>query len=86
MGQAKVPKAVAIVAPLKAEPRATIMALDKYHGDYSRLTDLARMTFECADLSVLLSVLKHLDNDAQFEVLAVKDRLMPFLYAIFIPV
>ena len=28
---------------LKAETRAAIKTLDKYGGDYSRLTDLARM-------------------------------------------
>ena len=32
-----------IVAPLKGEPRATYKTLDKYGGDYRRLTDLARM-------------------------------------------
>ena len=31
------------MAPLKAETRAAIKTLDKYGGDYSRLTDLARM-------------------------------------------
>ena len=31
------------VAPLKGEARAAFKTLDKYDGDYSRLTDLARM-------------------------------------------
>ena len=35
--------AESVVAPLKAETRAAIKTLDKYGGDYSRLTDLARM-------------------------------------------
>ena len=41
------PSAVPVVAPLKGEPRATFKTLEKYGGDYSRLTDLARM---CAAL------------------------------------
>ena len=41
------PSAVPIVAPLKGEARAAFKTLDKYGGDYRRLTDLARM---CAAL------------------------------------
>ena len=41
------PSAVPVVAPLKGEARAAFKTLDKYGGDYSRLTDLARM---CAAL------------------------------------
>jgi hypothetical protein len=37
------PSAESVVAPLKAETRAAVKTLDKYGGDYSRLTDLARM-------------------------------------------
>ena len=40
---AQMPAVKSIVAPLKAETRAAIKTLDKYGGDYSRLTDLARM-------------------------------------------
>ena len=39
----QMPAVKSIVAPLKAETRAAIKTLDKYGGDYSRLTDLARM-------------------------------------------
>ena len=42
-----------VVAPLKGEARATFKTLDKYSGDYSRLTDLARM---CAALPAARSV------------------------------
>ena len=42
-----------VVAPLKGEPRAAFKTLDKYGGDYSRLTDLARM---CAALPAARSV------------------------------
>ena len=41
------------VAPLKGEARAAFKTLDKYGGDYSRLTDLARM---CAALPAARSV------------------------------
>ena len=41
------PSAVPVVAPLKGEARAAFKTLEKYGGDYSRLTDLARM---CAAL------------------------------------
>ena len=37
------PSAVPVVAPLKGEARAAFKTLDKYGGNYSRLTDLARM-------------------------------------------
>eukprot|EP00964_Phaeocystis_antarctica_P128029 scaffold91754_cov60-Phaeocystis_antarctica.AAC.1 len=37
------PSAEPAVAPLKGEARAAVKTLDKYGGDYSRLTDLARM-------------------------------------------
>ena len=42
------PSAVPVVAPLKGEARAAFKTLDKYGGDYSRLTDLARMCAACA--------------------------------------
>ena len=47
------PSAVPVVAPLKGEARAAFKTLDKYGGDYSRLTDLARM---CAALPGARSV------------------------------
>ena len=42
-----------VVAPLKGEARAAFKTLEKYSGDYSRLTDLARM---CAALPAARSV------------------------------
>ena len=47
------PSAVPVVAPLKGEARAAFKTLEKYGGDYSRLTDLARM---CAALPAARSV------------------------------
>ena len=49
----KQPSAEPFVAPLKGEARAAFKTLDKYGGDYSRLTDLARM---CAALPAARSV------------------------------
>ena len=40
---AQMPAVKPMVAPLKSETRAAYKTLDKYGGDYSRLTDLARM-------------------------------------------
>lgn len=37
------PSVELMVAPLKAGTRAAVKTLDKYDGDYSLLTDLARM-------------------------------------------
>ena len=51
--KAQQPSAVPVVAPLKGEARAAFKTLDKYGGDYSRLTDLARM---CAALPAARSV------------------------------
>ena len=53
---AQQPSAVPVVAPLKGEARAAFKTLDKYGGDYSRLTDLARM---CAALPAARSVPAH---------------------------
>ena len=47
------PSIESAVAPLKGEARAAFKTLDKYGGDYSRLTDLARM---CAALPAARSV------------------------------
>ena len=41
--KAQQPSAVPVVASLKGEARAAFKTLDKYGGDYRRLTDLARM-------------------------------------------
>ena len=64
-----------IVAPLKGEARASIKALEKYGGNYARLTDLARMTFECETLRDALVTLRALKSARGYEVLLVKDRL-----------
>ena len=64
-----------IVAPLKAVGRAVIKSLEKYKGDFSRLTDLARATFECTTLTQALAVLEALVAAAGWELLLIKNRL-----------
>ena len=51
-------------------------AFDKYAGNYLRLTDLARMTFECLTLRDALAVVRMLGATEGFTVLVIKDRLM----------
>ena len=65
-----------IVAPLKGEARAMAKVLDKYKGNYARLTDLARMTFECRTFAACRGVLEHISAHEDFELLHVKDRMM----------
>ena len=64
-----------LVAPLKGEPRAVLKALEKYSGDHSRLTDLARKTFECGTLGDSLQVLELLAADEQFQIVLIKNRV-----------
>ena len=68
-------------APLKRERRAVSKALEEYHGDFSRLTDLARMTFECDSLDGMYDVLAALqaaDGEAcgEWSLVQIKDRMM----------
>ena len=67
---------VVTVAPLKGAARACAKTLEKYRGDFSRLTDLARMTFECETLTGALAVLNALAADGAFTLLLLKNRLM----------
>ena len=66
----------AITPPLKNMARSMIKTLEKYKGDYRYMTDLCRMTFECADLKGALSVLELLEASAEFRIVLVKNRLM----------
>ena len=61
--------------PLKGEARAAYKALEKYAGDYSRLTDLARMTFECATISTALAILNFIRDHIDWTITRVKNRL-----------
>ena len=73
-----------MVAEVKRTRRATVKALEKYGGDYSRLTDLARMTFECDTMSAASLVLETLGDLEEtgikgrpgYRLLAGKNRLM----------
>ena len=73
---AKLPEVTPIVAPLKGEQRAAHKALDKYNGDYSRVTDVARMTMQCPTLRLAHEVLALLLAHDGFELVLIKDRLM----------
>ena len=66
------PEVNAVAAPLKGEPRAAYKARDKYRGDYTRLTDLARMTFVCTTLRQVQAVLMVLARIDSFVVLLVR--------------
>ncbi|KAH8072496.1 pyrophosphatase [Aureococcus anophagefferens] len=73
--KAKVGTVKVFVAPLKTYGRAIQKALEKYRGDFRRLTDLCRMTVECGALSDVERVLGALSGRADFKVAFVKDRL-----------
>ena len=70
------PSVEVLVAPLKGEARAAFKTLDKYDGDYLRLTDLARMTLKCASLHDANGGLQTLGADEDFELTNLKNRLM----------
>ena len=66
---------VAIIPNLKGKERAMVKTQEKYGGDYSRLTDLARMTFECATISTALAILNFIRDHADWTIVRVKNRL-----------
>ena len=66
---------VSIIPNLKNKERATVKAQEKYGGDYSCLTDLARMTFECATIAVALTVLTFIHEHADWKIFRIKNRL-----------
>ena len=53
---------------VKAKARATVKTLQKYGGDYRKLTDLARMTFECATLPMVRDVLEEMSTQPGWKV------------------
>ena len=80
-GSEATPTVRAIFGSLKGLPRATFKTLQHYdqpngEPDWPRLTDLARMTFECSSLRAADAVLEALAADAEFQVVLLKDRLM----------
>ena len=60
----------------QGEARAAYKTRDKYNGDYSRITDLARMTLKCATLADALATLRALAalGSSGWDVLLLKDR------------
>lgn len=74
----KVPGVRPIIGPLKGEARAISKALDKYNVDCSRITDLARMTFECQTVEQLIRVLRALSRlRPEWELIPITNRLSP---------
>jgi len=74
----KVPGVRPIIGPLKGEARAISKALDKYSVDCSRITDLARMTFECQTVEQLIRVLRALSRlRPEWELIPITNRLSP---------
>ena len=53
---------VGIVPRLKGMQRATTKVHEKYFGKFNKLTDLARMTFECPTVAIALAVLRFIRN------------------------
>jgi len=72
----QMPGVKALAAPLKGEARACYKSLDKYNNDYSRLTDIARMTFKCSTLKEAHAVLLLLGSTGGWRILLIKNRLM----------
>ena len=62
-------------APLKGLSRATLKTREKYDGDFAKLTDIARATFECASLRDVRRVLDTLVAEDGWVL--IKNRLMP---------
>ena len=70
--------AVAKHAPLKSVERAVAKVFEKYGCRFDQLTDIARATIECADESILLSVieaLKRAMKKGTIQVHRIKHRL-----------
>lgn len=65
-----------IVAPLKKSARACVKVREKYRGDFSCLTDLARATFPCRTLKQASLVLDALFQANGFETILIKNRVM----------
>ena len=69
----QVPGAVASVPGLKDVGRVFAKVLEKYRGDFSKITDLARATIKCRSLPVLLAVLQQLSgSDQAFTLVLIK--------------
>ena len=72
----QVPGASPVVPALKGMERVYTKTLEKYGGDFTRVTDIARGTINCASLMVLLHVLRELRLDQTFELVRIKNRIM----------
>jgi hypothetical protein len=64
------------LAPLKGRERIMQKVAEMYAGDFAAVTDIARMTFECADFEAAQSLLTALAARSDIEISRIKDRLM----------
>ena len=67
----------ALNAPLKKMRRIMTKTAEKYSGDYSRVCDLARMTFACVDFDAAKYTLKMVQSSQAVEITRIKNRLRP---------
>lgn len=65
------------VAPLKGLARVMEKVQGKYRGNYAKVKDLARMTFECTTNEAVAATVDQVKGDPNLKVLLVKDRLRP---------
>ena len=72
-------KCVEFILPnLKSKKRVFAKVYEKYDGDFSKITDLARCTVSCNSLRTIIEVLKFLDDAPELDILRIKDRISAF--------
>ena len=69
-------KVEAMIPPLKGLLRATTKTMERYHGSYERLTDIARMTFVCEDVAATIKVLTSIHTHPSWTIIRIKNRLL----------
>lgn len=67
---------VPIHSGLKKMTRAVEKVAEKYGGDFARVTDIVRMTYECRNLKVACFVIETIASHPDVDVTRVKNRLM----------
>ena len=65
------------MAPLKKTQRVMEKVSEKYAGDFTKVCDLARMTFSCDGFQAARLLFEALVSAKELAVTLVKDRLMP---------
>eukprot|EP00039_Didymoeca_costata_P033098 m.40711 g.40711 ORF g.40711 m.40711 type:complete len:903 (-) comp9698_c0_seq1:102-2810(-) len=72
-------EAKVIYAPLKTQDRAAAKVFEKYHGEFDRLCDIARLTIIVQSFSDLFTVLSEMTSHKRklLKITRVKNRLDP---------